>query len=340
MAFVLEEIQDATQWEELICLQPWTPFTQSWAWGEFQRTQGCAVRRFLLREAGVPILACQLTQHRRSLGVSYWGGVRGPVFFAAATSRERTCFHAFLTELTRQVFSGRTLFFRFEPVLPAEVGKNIMPIRMIRTHAWSPAATRLLSLQKTETELLEEMHAKTRYNIRVAQKHGVTVRVGTSEEEIEIFLQLTKETGERDAFTPRSNAYLRATCEALRDHGMVRLRIAEKDGVALATNMEIVYGDTVTYLHGASSSRERQVMAPYAAHWHAIQTAKAEGRRYYDLWGCNPALTSNYYYKPSWEGISRFKQGWGGELKELIGTWDLPVNRLFYLVAFPRSIWR
>jgi len=104
--------------------------------------------------------------------------------------------------------------------------------------------------------------------------------------------------------------------------------------------MEIAYGDTVTYLYGASSSQERQRMAPYALQWGAIQAAKQEGYAYYDLWGCNPTLRSNSYFKKSWEGISRFKQGWGGELVELMGTWDLPTYRLPYLMAFPEAVWR
>jgi lipid II:glycine glycyltransferase (peptidoglycan interpeptide bridge formation enzyme) len=216
----------------------------------------------------------------------------------------------------------------------------MMPIRMVRTKARSPAVTRVLDLHKAESELLAEMHSKTRYNIRVAEKNGVTVRVGDRPEDLEAFLRLTKETSTRDAFTPLSDAYLRATYETLAPQGMIQLRLAQYGEQVLAANMEVVYGDTLTYLHGASSSQERQRMAPYALQWDAIRSGKLQGKAYYDFWGCNPALTSNYYYKERWEGISRFKQGWGGELREFIGTWDLPVNRLLYLLAFPKSILR
>lgn len=340
MSFTLEEIQDQTTWDDLVSTQSWASFPQSWQWGMFQAEQGHAIRRLILKENGSALLCCQLSQDRRSFGMNYWVGVRGPVFLPAAQSRIREVFHAFLTEMSRLELPGYTLFFRVEPFLPAEIGKNIMPIRMLRNHARSPAATRVLDLTKTEQELLSGMHSKTRYNIRVAEKHGVTVRVGDQPGDIEHFLRLTKETSERDAFTPHADAYLRATYESLAASGMSRLRFAEKDGEIFAANMEIVYGDTITYLHGASSSRERQLMAPYKLHWDAIQSAKQEGRSLYDLWGCNPSLISNYYYKPSWEGISRFKQGWGGELRELIGTWDLPVNRLLYFLAFPKTLLR
>lgn len=340
MAFSLHEVNDQAMWDRLLEAQPWASFPQSWTWGALQAEQGNAIRRVVLKEDDVPLACCQLIQYKRSFGMNYWVGVRGPVFLPGALPRIREIFQAFLTELSRLDLSGYTLFFRLEPFLPAEIGNKIMPIRMVRSYARSPAATRVLSLSKTEEELLAEMHAKTRYNIRVAEKNGVTVRVGDQPGDIEHFLRLTKETSERDAFTPHADAYLRATYEFLAKRSMARLRFAEKDGAILAANMEILFGDTVTYLHGASSSQERQLMAPYAAHWDAIRSARQEGRAFYDLWGCNPSLVSNFYYKKSWEGISRFKQGWGGELKELIGTWDLPVNRLLYLLAFPKAFLR
>jgi lipid II:glycine glycyltransferase (peptidoglycan interpeptide bridge formation enzyme) len=338
--FALEEVQDEEKWESLVTSQSFTPFPQAWAWGAFQASQGSRVHRFLLREGDAPILACQLVRYQRSFGINYWLGVRGPVFLSGSHGREREVFHTFLTELTKLDLPGYTLFFRFEPCLDVERGRGMMPIRMVRTKARSPAVTRVLDLHKAESELLAEMHSKTRYNIRVAEKNGVTVRVGDRPEDLEAFLRLTKETSTRDAFTPLSDAYLRATYETLAPQGMIQLRLAQYGEQVLAANMEVVYGDTLTYLHGASSSQERQRMAPYALQWDAIRSGKLQGKAYYDFWGCNPALTSNYYYKERWEGISRFKQGWGGELREFIGTWDLPVNRLLYLLAFPKSILR
>ena len=121
---------------------------------------------------------------------------------------------------------------------------------------------------------------------------------------------------------------------------MARLRLAEYQGNVLAANLEIVYGDTATYLHGASSSQDRQVMAPFLLQWEAMRAAKAEGKKSYDLWGANPSSKSSFYYKSAWEGITRFKEGFGGSRVDLIGTWDLPVNRFLYQLAFPESFSR
>lgn len=334
------EITNQEPWEAFIREQPWASFPQSWTWGEFQRSQGQEVRRFFWQEDGKTLIACQFIQYRRRFGVRYWVAVRGPVFLESALPRARELFHAFLRALSQQDLPGLNLFFRLEPLIRAEQGKGIMVPRFVRTHARSPAATRRILLREPEDALLSQMHHKTRYNIRISEKHGVTVRLGKGPEDLAAFLRLTRETSERDGFVSHHEAYLKATYEKLAPTGMVRLRIAEYNGEALAINMEVVYGDTVTYLHGASASHERQVMCPYALQWQAMRTAKEEGHTYYDLWGCNPALTSNFYYKKSWEGISRFKQGWGGELVQLIGTWDLPIYRIPYLFAFPKALWR
>lgn len=340
MSLVFREITDATYWDRCVQSAPWNSFPQSWAWGDFQYTQNHHVHRFAVEEEGRCLLVCQLIRYSRRLGFGYWVAIRGPVFLPEALPRAREIFQFFVKEVTGAGLPGRTLFYRFEPRLLAEEGKMVMAPRIVRTHERSPANTRILKLDPTEEALLAQMHHKTRYNIRLAEKHGVTIRVGDRPEDMDAFLRLMKETSERDRFTSHQGAYLRATHSTLAPRGMVRLRLAEREGIVLAANMEISYGDTATYLHGASSSQDRQLMAPYALQWEAIRAAKAEGHLLYDFWGCNPLLTSNYYYRPAWEGLSRFKQGWGAEHVSLIGTWDVPVNRLFYMGLYPKSVWR
>lgn len=240
----------------------------------------------------------------------------------------------------KQDLPGRTLFYRFEPTLTVEKSHGLMPIRMRRTHAMNPASTIVLDLSKSEEHLLAAMHQKTRYNIKLAAKHEVTVREGKGEQDLEAFIRLTQETASRDRFQSHSASYLRATYQFLSERNMARLRLAEYQGTILAANLEIVYGDTATYLHGASSSQDRQVMAPFLLQWEAIRAAKAEGRNYYDFWGANPESKASFYYKSGWEGITRFKEGFGGKRSDFIGTWDLPVHRFLYQLAFPQNFYR
>ncbi len=88
----------------------------------------------------------------------------------------------------------------------------------------------------------------------------------------------------------------------------------EKD--LLATNLFIYYGCTATYLFGGSSNIKREFRAPALLHFLAIQDAKTANQKKYDFWGIEEDP------KHSWVGISRFKMGFGGEVKKYFGTWD------------------
>ena len=63
------------------------------------------------------------------------------------------------------------------------------------------------------------------------------------------------------------------------------LFLAEYEGRPLAGVMVFVLGDTAAYLYGASSNEERQRMPTYAVQWAAMEWAKTQGCRRYDLWG-------------------------------------------------------
>ncbi len=346
--FHLTSITDQHVWDKTVSSCVYAQFTQSWMWGEFQRSQGRDVRRFFLEDIqGKPFVAMQLIRFVRH-GFGYWFAPRGPVFFdrsvdglvSSDAPLIRELFETCLQGLSKEHLPGLNVFHRFEPCVSLEQGIDMMPLSMRRQHSMNPASARLIDLAPSLEALQREMHEKTRYNIRVAERKGVMVRIGEGEQDEATFLELTKETAKRDGFVSHSDAYLLATYRYLQAQGQAQLRFAEVDGKVLAASMEILFGDTVTYLHGASSSTNRDCMAPYALHWSAIQAARANGLRWYDLGGMNPNARSSYYYKTGWEGISRFKAGWGGRTIDLIGTWDLPVHAWMYRLVFLKGSWR
>jgi peptidoglycan pentaglycine glycine transferase (the first glycine) len=324
--FSFREIHDQSSWDKLVRSGFWNQFPQSWTWGEFQKTGGRDVRRFALMDGDQEVVAAQFIRYDR-FGLSYWYAPRGPIFLKE-DDRAPILIQSLIQQLSEQKLPGRVVFYRIEPFLDAASERNFSPL--IHRRALNPSTTVLIDLQKTEEEILAAMHSKTRYNIRLAERHGVSVRVGSMEGDRDAFFHLLRETSSRDAFTAQPEPYLRKMMDALEPTGCLRLRLAEYEGRPIAGSMEIVFGDTVTYLHGASSSEARNVMAPFALHWSAIQTAKREGFHSYDFWGCNPTDTSSIDYKPSWQGITRFKEGFGGEKKTLVGTWDAPASRFLY----------
>ncbi len=327
----LQEIHDEEIWETWMRVQPHASFCQSWAWGEFQKSVGHTVRRFALVDVDATwLLAVQWIRQERRLGMGYWFAPRGPVFSKPGKAHARVCMEALFEALD---LPGRTLMYRCEPMLTLDEGHGAFPLGCRFVHSLSPADTRIIDLHHTEEELLANLHQKTRYNIRLAQKQGVTTREG-SMADMETFLRLTHETAMRDHITPLGDAYLRATFERL-PLDMVKIRLAEHEGVPLAANIEIQYGDTVTYLHGASSGEKRSLQAPSLIQWEAIRAAKNAGARWYDFWGANPSWKGRNSYKPSWKGITRFKDGFGGQEVNMTGTWDMPVHPWIHALLIP-----
>lgn len=315
------------EWDDFVSALPYTQFTQSWGWGELQKSVGRNVERYFVvsDEGPVPIAAVQLMHQARPVVGGYWLAPRGPVF---ASPLDQGAKEAVMDFLARELVLPNGLFVRLEPLLLLPSVYRLPP-DFIPHRSFNPATTVLVDLKKSENDLLLAMHQKTRYNVRLAERHGVTVRVGT-DEELGTFLRLTKETEERDKFSAPDFSYLEKTYRIMAREGIARLRVADYKGETLAMSMEMSYGDTVTYLHGASSSRHRNVMAPFALHWEAIRAAKAEGKKVYDFWGCNPEDANDPNYKPSWEGITRFKLGWGGARVSLLGTFDVACKPWLY----------
>ncbi len=337
----LVEVNDRLDWEQFQSTQPWPQFTQSWAWGEFRKQAGCKVLRFALKdETGKWRVAAQMEYRRRKMGLGYWFAARGPVVaFDVGAEERRELFETFVHTLEERGRLAKALFWRWEPPLAIRTGERPLPPRFEPVPENNPASTLVLDLNQSEEALLAGMHQKTRYNIKVAERHGVQTRVTSHPSDLDRFMRLMDETAERDKFVQHPPHHLVKTFHTLASANMARLRVAELNGAMLAADMEVTYGNTVTYLYGASSHLMRQAMTPYKLHWDAIRAAKAEGKAHYDFWGVNPPTRGSLNYKATWEGISRFKHGWGGGQVDLIGTWDMPTNQWLYRLAFlPRIL--
>jgi len=200
-----------------------------------------------------------------------------------------------------------------------------------------PAKTLLLDLNKTEEELLAEMHQKTRYNIRLAEKKGVVVR--ESESELDSFYDLISNTYNRKGLSVYNKEYYK---KLLANFSGAKIYLAEYQGKILCANLVLPFGDTITYLHGGSSEEGKNLMAPHLLQWEAIKKAKELGYKYYDFWGID---------EKKWPGVTRFKKGFGPASAETSpasarfvrsqaetsgfevdygGAWDLALNKFWY----------
>lgn len=176
---------------------------------------------------------------------------------------------------------------------------------------------------KTEEELLASFAQKHRYNIRLALKKGVEVKI-CGQEMIPAFTKIMVETGVRDNFITRDEAYFSHMLTNLGEHA--RLYMAFHEGQPIAGTLAIWFGDKVWYLYGASSNAHRNLMPNYLLQWNMIQWAVEKGCRIYDFRGVSGDLSED---NPLY-GLYKFKKGFNGTFTEFIGEMDLVLSGFWY----------
>ena len=169
---------------------------------------------------------------------------------------------------------------------------------------------------RDEEALLMNLTQQTRRNLRLAERHGVEVRVCGSEMLPE-FCRLMATTGERDGFAIRPKAYFERFLSALGERA--RLYIAFYEGRAIAGAIATNVAGKVCYVYGASDNETRNVMPNYLVQWKMILWALETGCSVYDFQGVSGNLNpeGNHMY-----GLYRFKHGFNGQLDELAGEFD------------------
>lgn len=188
-----------------------------------------------------------------------------------------------------------------------------------------PANTIVVDLSMDENTILNRMKPKTRYNIRLALKKGVEVKL-MGLEGLPTWYELYSETACRNGLHLNSIDYFRSVftskMEVHDDEVSVKLLIAYFEDMPLAAMFLVLSDHRATYLYGASSSQHRNVMPTYALQWKAMQTAR-ENRCYeYDMFGIAPQADPSH---PMY-GLYKFKSGFGGQIYHQLGCWDYPLD--------------
>jgi lipid II:glycine glycyltransferase (peptidoglycan interpeptide bridge formation enzyme) len=199
-------------------------------------------------------------------------------------------------------------------------------------HNIQPPRTIIVDISCAEDMILARMKQKTRYNIRLAEKKGVTVRAW---DDIPEFHKMLFVTGERDGFGVHSLDYYQLVYDLMHPSGMCEILLAEFEGKPLASLLVARQGDRAYYLYGASTDEERNRMPTYLLQWEALKWAKSHGCKSYDLWGVpdedEGTLEANFEKRQDglW-GVYRFKRGFGGELKRAAQALDRIYKPLLY----------
>jgi lipid II:glycine glycyltransferase (peptidoglycan interpeptide bridge formation enzyme) len=315
---------------------------QSSQWGHLKERFGWQVARVAIKDQGQWLAGAQILF--RSLGPQTIAYVpKGPVTDWADAEVTQTLLEA-LHDLCRQ---RRAILLKIEPDLAedptlarrlTELGFRASPQTI------QPRCTILLDLTPDPDDILARMKSKTRYNIRLAGRKGVTVREGTAED-LAGFYRLMRITAERNRFGIHSQAYYETAHQLFVPQGLAKLFLATFEDQVLAGIMAFAFGQRAWYMYGASSDEHRDRMPNYLLQWEAIKWARERGCLTYDMWGIpdeeEEVLERDFLERSDglW-GVYRFKRGFGGQVVHYLGAYDYVYSPLLYRLYNRLVTWR
>ena len=362
----VKEITTTTHTNDGTFLQ--TPF-----WCEFKSRHGWQYKRFELEldfgekqndtaaDLSPDFCRQEVSVLSRSFAHNLFSIAYIPLFpklpFAEQTADEQTIeFANLLSDIAKALkpqLPSNTIAIRFDPYIDFESieERDLFKVGM-KTVAYAdrlklrknkvdiqPPDTTLVDLTATEDEILERMHSKWRYNIRLSERKGVLIHryLGNDinlSEKIDKFYELTKETNARDGNSSHAKSYYEdlikssaKEIESGNDVPLVSLYIAEHEGEEIASIMTLFSHDEAIYLYGASSNHKRNLMPNHLLQWTAIKDAKAYGSKFYDMYGMPPEGEDENH---PMHGLYMFKTNFGGKIIHRPGSYDVRIKALTY----------
>jgi lipid II:glycine glycyltransferase (peptidoglycan interpeptide bridge formation enzyme) len=342
----------ASKWQPVVDMRTWqnalseltSPHVlQSWEWGMVKGQTGWrATRRVLRDEEGHVLAALQFLDRQLLPFVPLRIGYvpKGPV----TNWHDLRLAEAALECIEAIAKRRNCIFVKIDPDVLEQHDEGIRLRHLFRQRGWrtSPEQiqfknTAMSDLRPDEETLLEKMKSKWRYNIRLAERRGITVRQGTADD-LETFYRLYQQTSARDGFLIRPYSYYQTTWE--------RFLAAEQEGanpaggaLLLAEHVDeakplagiflLRYDKRAWYFYGASSEQRRRDMPNYLLQWEGMRWARARGCTVYDWWG---APTDPDDPEDAMQGVWQFKQGFGTVFAQHVGAYDYPVLPWLYRI--------
>jgi lipid II:glycine glycyltransferase (peptidoglycan interpeptide bridge formation enzyme) len=227
------------------------------------------------------------------------------------------------------------IFIKLEPYVKKNELKNPSVLSLLKksSHPLFPSWTIINDISKSEEELNKKLRSKTRYNIKIAQKKGVVVKEESNNKGYEIFENLYFETIKRQKYFGHTKKYHQIVWNEMKNK-ISNILISYHKDEPLGAYELFTFKETTYYVYGGSSEKYRNFMASNLLMWQSILFAKNKESKYFDMWG---SLAPDYNQTHPWSGFTRFKEGYGGEYVELIGSYDLitkPLSYKLYNLAF------
>lgn len=328
----------AEEWNAAVSSLAGPHILQTWEWAQFKSEYGWQPLPQIWRDEQGQVRGAAMVLKRAVPGrLSVLYVPRGPlVDWEDAVWRRRVVYD--LQALAR---AEGSIFIKMDPELiigygvPGENGaqpQNELVLEELKNAGWRVSSEQVqfrntvwLDLTGSEEDWLARMKQKARYNLRLSQRKGVQVRLG-SQPDLPPLYRMYAETSVRDGFVIRDEAYYLSLWRKFMERGLAQPLIAEVEGEMVAGIFLFTFASRAWYLYGMSRQAHREKMPNYLLQWEAMRLAKSRGCTQYDLWGAPDVFDET----DSMWGVFRFKEGLGGRVIRTVGALDYPSRPLLF----------
>ncbi len=337
MSLAIREVS-AAEWGEVMAARPEAHLLQRPEWGEFKAKFDWQPQRLVVADASGPLGGAQiLWRSQWGLKVAYVP--RGPVW-----SHDERANTALLGALERVARRRHAVFLRLEPNALDDGSFDSRHSALLLagyepTAPLQPEASIHLDLAPPTPELFAACSKGHRADVRRAERLGVTVRVGTTERDLDTFYAIMQATSARASFAIHSREYYAAAWHdfgGASDTSAAHLLLADLEGTTVAAFLIFGSGAEAQYMYSGASEAGLKSGANHALQWAAIQWARSRGCRRYDFWGIPSAFVDLETASDAGErvrletaaqatgmaGVYRFKKGWGGTVVRYVPAYD------------------
>ncbi len=301
---------------------------QTWEWGDFQINEGHKIYRLGVFDNEKMVSAYSVSFHR----IPHTDYSIGTILRGPQVDEEM------IKNIRKIAIDEKAIFVKLEPDVyqktfdannnptSLKVDMSFPDLKVSPKVAFYPYSY-VVDLTLSEDQLLANMHSKTRYNIRIANRYGVKVYEKTDAAGFKTYLDLLFETTKRQGFYLHSRQYHENLWKILKPTGMVHIMLSEYQGQVLSAFMLFVNQDKLFYPYGSSKFEHKEVMAQNLLMWETIKFGQKLNLKKFDMWG---SLGPDAKEGEQGYGFHRFKQGYGGQLVQFVGTYDLVINPKLY----------
>jgi lipid II:glycine glycyltransferase (peptidoglycan interpeptide bridge formation enzyme) len=306
------------EWSELLRRFDDTSIYQTWSYGKTSRG-GKALSHVMLRDKGEVVAMAQVRIMKVPLierGIAYV--YYGPLWRLSNNEYDRCNLQKILGIMYSEYVVKRNLLLRIVPnIIENGSKKQLMPFLsagFLKSYESEGARTLLVDLSPSLEEIRKRFRSNWRNHLKKAEKTGLKIIEGSSDELYQVFQKMYFEMLSRKRFTDTVDIdKFKVTQEKLPRSLKMNITICEYKGEPVSAAVTSAIGDTAEYILGATSEKGKRLKGSYLIQWRIIERLKTLNCRWYDLGGIDPESNPGVYH---------FKAGLGGDDVRYMGQFE------------------